>query len=253
MRLRQIALASNDLDAAVHGLEEVFGLKVAYNDPHIDHYGLKNAVMPAGTGFLEVVQPITPTASAARFLARRGGDAGYMVILQTADAEAERARVISMGVRAVDEIDTPGYRATHFHPADFGGMLVSFDQQRTVDDYLDPYGDWWPAGPDWRDARTGTVVDLTGLLLSNPDPHALAALWSRLLGAPLDTADPLRLPVTHGEIRFCEGDGPMTWISRIDLRVADVEGALDRARGDGMDVDEEEGVLIGGVRFRPVE
>jgi hypothetical protein len=252
MRLRQIALASNDLAAAVHGLEEVFGLKVAYNDPHIDHYGLRNAVMSAGTGFLEVVQPIAPTASAARFLARRGGDAGYMVILQTADAEAERTRVTGLGVRAVDEIDTPGYRATHFHPADFGGMLVSFDQQRTVDDYLDPYGDWWPAGPDWRDARTGTVIDLAGLQLSNPDPRALADLWSRLLGAPLDPADSLRLPLTRGEVRFCESDGPLTWISRIDLKVADVEDALDRARGDGMEIDDDGGVLIGGVRFRPV-
>jgi len=252
MRLRQIALASNDLDAATHGLAEVFGLKVAYNDPHIDHYGLKNAVLSAGTGFLEVVQPITPTASAARFLARRGGDAGYMVILQTADAEAERARAASLGVRVVDDIDTPTYRCAHFHPADFGGMLVSFDQQRTVDDYLDPYGDWYPAGPDWRDTRTGTVVDLAGLQLSNPDPHGLAALWSKLLDAPLDAANPLRLPLTHGEVSFCEGEGSMTWISRIDLKVADVEAALDRARGDGMDVNDD-GVLIGGVRFRPVE
>jgi len=153
----------------------------------------------------------------------------------------------------VDDIDSPAYRCAHFHPADFGGMLVSFDQQRTTSDYLDPYGDWYPAGPDWRDARTGTVIDLAGLQLSNPDPHALAALWSKLLDAPLDAANPLRLPLTRGEVRFCEGDGPMTWISRIDLKVADPADVLDRARGDGMDVDDENGVLIGGVRFRPVE
>ena len=52
MRIRQLALASNDLDKVTHGLAEVFGLKVAYNDPGIHHYGLKNAVMSAGTGFL---------------------------------------------------------------------------------------------------------------------------------------------------------------------------------------------------------
>jgi hypothetical protein len=132
-------------------------------------------------------------------------------------------------------------------------MLVSIDQQRTTDDYLDPYGDWWPAGPKWRDTRTGTVIDVTGFMLSNPDPHALAAQWSKLLGRPLDPANPLRLPLTHGDVRFCESDGPLTWISRIDLKVADVKGALDRARGDELDVDEEDGVLIGGVRFRPVE
>ena len=153
MRLRQIALASTDLDKATHGLAEVFGLKVAFNDPGIHHYGLKNAVLPAGTGFLEVVQPIAEGASAGRFLSRRGGDAGYMIILQDADAEAQRARVSALGVRVVDDIDTPAYRASHFHPADFGGMLVSIDQQRTEPDYLEPFGDCGrPARPGARPA-----------------------------------------------------------------------------------------------------
>jgi hypothetical protein len=252
MRLRQIALASNDLDAAVHGLAEVFGLKVAFNDPHIHHYGLKNAVLPAGAAFIEVVQPIAEGASAGRFLAKRGGDAGYMVILQVADAEAERERLVAQGVRVVDDIDSAAYRCAHFHPADFGGMLVSFDQQRTTDDYLDPFGDWWPAGQDWRQARTGAVLDVLGLTLSNPDPAVLAALWSLRIDAPLDPTNPLRLPLDRGLIHFCQGDSPMTWISSIDMKVADVDGAVDRARADGLDVDESGGVLIGGVRFRAV-
>jgi len=253
MRLRQIALAAYDLAAVTHALAEVFGLKVAYNDPGIHHYGLKNAVLPAGAAFLEVVEPIAPNASAGRFLVRRGGDAGYMVIIQAADAEAEREWVTSLGVRVVDDIDTPAYRASHFHPADFGGMLVSIDQQRTTTDYLDPFGDWWPAGPGWRDARTGTVLDLVGITLSNPDPNALAMLWSKLLNTSLDPADALRLPLNRGEIRFCEGPDAFTSISGIDLKVADAAGTLDRARAEGLDVDEDGGVLIGGVRFRPVE
>jgi hypothetical protein len=253
MRLRQIALASYDLDAVTHSLGEVFGLKVAYNDPGVGHYGLKNAVMSAGTAFLEVVEPIKDDASAGRFLARRGGDAGYMVIIQTTDAEAERERMVALGARVVDDIDIKGYRCAHFHPAVFGGMLVSVDQQRTTNDYLEPFGDWWPAGPNWREARTGTVLDLTGITLSSPDPRALAALWSKLLATPLDPADPQHLPLAKGDVRFRAGDGPLTWISRIDLKVADAAAAFDRARADGLGVDEDEGVLIGGVRFLPVE
>jgi hypothetical protein len=252
MRLRQIAVATNTLDAVTDNLGEVFGLKVAYNDPHIHHYGLKNAVLPAGAGFIEVVQPIAEGVSAGRFLAKRGGDAGYMVILQTGDAEAERARAVAQGVRVVDDIDSAAYRCAHFHPGDFGGMLVSFDQQRTTDDYLDPYGDWWPAGPNWREARTGGVIDLLGLTLSNPDPAALATLWSLRLGAPLDPADPLRLPLDRGTIQFREDPSSMTRLSAIDLRVADVAGVQGRARAAGLPVDESGGVLIGGVRFRSV-
>jgi hypothetical protein len=251
MRLRQIALASNDLDAVTRDLGAVFGLKVAYNDPGIHHYGLKNAVMNAGGGFLEVVQPIAPDASAGRFLARRGGDAGYMVIIQTADAEAERARVTGLGVRVVDDIDSKAYRASHFHPADFGGMLVSIDQQRTVTDYLQPDGDWWPAGKDWRSAHAPVGLDLAGITLESTDPASLAALWSRLLDAPLDPAEPARLPLKRGDIRFAAGERPMTWISIVDLKVADPAAALERARAAGLDV-ADDGVLIGGARFRPV-
>jgi hypothetical protein len=251
MRLRQIALASHDLDAVTAKLARVFGLKVAFNDPHIHHYGLKNAVISAGAAFLEVVEPIAADASAGRFLKRRGGDAGYMVILQAADAEAERARVTGLGVRVVDDIDSASYRASHFHPADFGGMLVSIDQQRTASDYLEPYGDWYPAGPDWRERRTDTVLDVTGMTLAHPEPAVLANLWSRLLAAPLDPADALRLPLTRGEIGFAQGDGPLTWISTIDLKVAHPAAANDRARAAGLDVSDS-GVLIGGVRFRPV-
>ena len=167
MRLRQVALASSHLDGVVKAFAEVFGLKVAYNDPHIHVYGLRNAVLPAGAAFLEVVEPVRADASAARFLNRRG-DAGYMVILQDADAEAHRARLLAMGVRVVDDIDRRDYRASHFHPADFAGVLVSIDQQRSAPDYLEPYGDWMPAGPDWRAARTDGVLDLTSLTLASP-------------------------------------------------------------------------------------
>jgi hypothetical protein len=251
MRLRQIALAARNLDSVTGDLEKVFGLQVAYNDPGIHHYGLKNAVLSAGSGFLEVVQPITETASAARFLARRGGDAGYMIILQAPDAEAERARVSGLGVRVVDDIDLPGYRAAHFHPADFGGVLVSIDQQRTTPDYLEPEGDWWPAGPDWRSTRAEGTIDLVAVTLSSADPAGLADRWGRLLGTPLDTDGALRLELARGELRFESGPPGATLIAAIDLKVADPAAMLERARASGLEVSEG-AVAIGGVSFRPV-
>jgi hypothetical protein len=252
MRLRQVALASRGLDAVVKTFSDVFGLKVAYNDPHIKHYGLKNAVLPAGTGFLEVVEPITEDASAARFLNRRGGDAGYMVILQVADAEAERVRAVELGVRVVDDIDTPAYRCAHFHPADFGGVLVSFDQQRTASDFLEPQGDWMPAGPDWRAARTDQVQDLASVTLAAADPSALARRWSRLVGRPLDPFDPSRLPLDRGEIRFRSSEEPATSVFGLELGMAEPEKAMARARAAGVEAAATGGVLIGGVRFKPV-
>jgi hypothetical protein len=252
MRLRQIALASKNLDAVAADLATVFGLKIAFRDPNIIHYGLRNAVIPAGAAFIEILEPVRDDASAARFLARRGGDAGYMLILQTADAEAERARIASLGVRLVDDIDRPHYRAAHFHPNDFGGILTSVDQQRTTTDPLDPFGDWWPAGPDWREARTDEVLDVTAAVLASADPAMLAKRWSLLVGRGLNPADPLRLLLDRGELRFVAGAAGGTTIRQIELKARDPAAAIERAHRAGLDVSDE-GVLIGGVRFAVID
>jgi len=252
MRLRQVALVSSRLDGVVAEFAAVFGLKVAYEDPGVGKYGLRNAVLPAGTGFLEVVEPVSADASARRFLERRGGDAGYMVILQVADAPAEERRALAQGARVVERIDRPDYYAVHFHPRDFGGLLVSFDQQRTAADPLEPFGDWMPAGPDWRGARTDVVVDLAAVTIRADDPAASARLWSQRLGRAPDPADPLRLPLARGEVRFapCVPGAPVG-VAGLDLAVADVDAVRHRARDSGLD-ENADGIAIGGMRLRPV-
>ena len=252
MRVRQVALVSGDLEAVTQALGAAFGLRVAYNDPHIHHYGLKNAVLPAGGGFLEVVEPIRDDASAARHLKRRGGDAGYMVILQVADAPAEQARAEALGVRVVDRIDTPAYYCAHFHPADFGGVLVSFDQQRTEPDPLASGGDWMPAGPAWSTAQAADVRDIAAVVLSAADPLALARRWSELVNRPLDPADPLRLPLDRGEIRFVAGgQGTPTLIDSLEIAVDDPDAVLRRARVAALETIGD-GVRIGGVVMHPM-
>ena len=252
MRLRQVALVSGKLAEVAQQFEDVFGLNVAYNDPHIQHYGLKNAVLPAGASFIEIVEPIREDASAARHLKRRGGDAGYMIILQVADAPKEQARAEALGVRVVDKIDRPDYYCAHFHPADFGGMLVSFDQQRSEADFLEADGDWMPAGPDWRGAQSKRVQDIAAVTLSTSDPAALARRWSELTDCPLDKKDPLRLQLDHGEIRFVQGEpGGPTLISRLDLAVDDVDAVWNAAESAKLDVSSD-GILIGGIRFHPI-
>lgn len=238
MRLRQIALAVNDLEATAKALNTAFGLGIAYRDPAIIHYGLENALLPVGGEFIEVLSPVREDVTAARFLARRG-DAGYMLIFQVDDAERERARIAAMGVRVVDDLDRPSYRAAHFHPKDFGGILCSVDQQRTVGDHLDPYGDWQPAGRSWRDTGSGDVTGLKAAVLASPDPAALASRFSALLAMPLDAGDPFCLPLDRGELRFVAGDEPWTSLSAIELSVGEPGLGGREAR-------------VGGVRFKAI-
>src|SRR5580698_5616649 len=101
MRLRQVAFIAKELQPIADQLGEVFGLKVGFRDPGVEYFGLRNVVMPVGGEFLEVVAPFRDDASGARYLARRGGDAGYMVILQDEDAMAHRARLEAQNVRVI--------------------------------------------------------------------------------------------------------------------------------------------------------
>src|SRR5678815_2752977 len=95
MRLRQIALVGRDLDAAEADIRAVLGLDYAYDDPGVAKFGLKNAVFPVGETFLEVVSPKEPGTTAGRLLEKRGGDGGYMVILQVEDIAEARPTPIA--------------------------------------------------------------------------------------------------------------------------------------------------------------
>src|SRR5512139_102980 len=178
MHIRQVALVARDLDPVVDHLCAVFGLEVAFNDPGVAVFGLRNAVMPVGDTFLEVVSPVQPDASAARYLERRKGDGGYMIILQTDDLAADRQRLEGLGVRVVWEIALPDIATVHLHPRDVGGAIVSLDQPR-------PPESWRWAGPEWeRAVRTEIVDRITGVEIQTDDAGALASRWAEVLGTP---------------------------------------------------------------------
>src|SRR3954453_14462533 len=121
LRLRQLALVAADLDPVVDDLKSLFGVEVAFNDPSVASFGLKNAVMPVGHQFVEVVAPIQENTAGGRYLDGRKGDAGYMVILQTDDHPPYKQRVDDLGVRKVAEADEKNYSIMQLHPADTSG------------------------------------------------------------------------------------------------------------------------------------
>jgi hypothetical protein len=95
VRLRQVALVARDLEPVVEAVRHELGLDDTepFRDPGIAAFGLHNAVMEVGDTFLEVVSPVRPDTTAGRYLERRGGDGGYMVIFQVDDLAAARARI----------------------------------------------------------------------------------------------------------------------------------------------------------------
>jgi hypothetical protein len=132
LRLRQICLVSQELSPAVEVLSDVFGLASCFHDPAVGAYGLENALLPVGTNFLEVVAPVQESTAAGRYLQRRGGAGGYMVILQCDDVEARRARMGVLGVRIANPLNYGDFTGIQLHPRDTGGAMLETDQNRTA-------------------------------------------------------------------------------------------------------------------------
>ena len=57
MRLRQIAIASYNLNEAERIINKELKIRTAYRDEEVEKYGLNNIVCPLGGEFLEVVSP----------------------------------------------------------------------------------------------------------------------------------------------------------------------------------------------------
>jgi hypothetical protein len=241
MRLRQIALVARELEPSVEDVCAVLGIEVGFNDPNVGVFGLVNAVMPVGDTFLEVVSPAREGTTAGRYLERRGGDGGYMVILQTRDLAPERERIQKLGVRRVWEIDTEPAKAVHLHPRDVGAAILSLDE-------MSAWGEWEWAGPEWRSkVRRDSTTAIVAAELQSEDPERCAARWSEVLGRPRRG---LEIPLDEGTLRFVAAtDGRGDGLGGIDVAATDVSAALQRARDRGLDV-EGDRVSICGTRFR---
>jgi len=195
LRLRQIALAVADLEAATSQASQVLGLGPAYQDPAIVRYGLRNAVYAIGNTFLEFVSPITENTTVGRLLAKQGGDCGYMVILQTDAADEARARIDAAGVRVADQLDRNGAGFMHLHPKDVGGTLLSVD-------YMPRWSDWEWGGPDWQSCATHGEA-ITGVGINALDPQAMAERWGEILGRQIERHDHAsRISLDEGNLWF---------------------------------------------------
>jgi hypothetical protein len=248
MRIRQIALVTRDLDPVVDDLCAVFGLEVCFHDPGVEVFGLRNALLPVGDTFLEVLAPVKPDTAAGRFLDRRGGEGGYMAIVQTDDLAADRARLAGLGVRMVWEIAFDDVATVHLHPSDVGGAILSLDEAR-------PPESWRWAGPRWREhVRAERVRAIVGVELEAAAPAALASRWSQVLGrrsAPTSARE-TAIALDGSAIRFVPREnGRVDGIRTVDLAAtpAGREAALAAARERGLPT-KDDAVAICGTWLR---
>jgi hypothetical protein len=236
VRLRQAVLAARELEPVANALQANLALGEPFHDPGVGMFGLTNSVFALGDCFLEVVSPAQPGTAAGRHLDRHGGDCGYMVIFDLEDLEGARARARELDMRVVWQVDLPDISATHLHPADTRGAIVSLDQSR-------PYGSWRWGGPQWT-ARTGTGASgqLAGITLAVDDPGAVAARWARLLGVEVGDGEQPLLELGGGAVSFAPAEDERT------EGLVEIAVELPREVAAGRTT-----IELGGVRVRVLE
>lgn len=249
LRLRQIALVAEKLAPVEEALVDVLGVEVCFRDPGVGHFGLENALFPIGNQLLEVVAPVREGTAGGRYLARRGGDGGYMVITQCDDHAPRRARVEALGIRIVHQYDGRAFRNMQLHPRDTGGSFFEIDQMLGPD-AEERDGPWEPAGPDWQRARRlERVTGIAAAEVQCADPGAVAARWSEIAEIPLAEGTDLVLPLENADVRFvpCR-DGRPEGLGAIDVTCADKTAILEAAGARGA-VTAEDQITLCGTRI----
>ena len=184
LRLRQIAMVAPELGPVEAEVGRIVVADVCYRDPGVGKYGLHNALWALGGTFLEALAPTQPDTTAGRYMARRAGATGYMVILDTDDLAQVRARLAALNVRIVEDLTVGDVKlhatALHLHPRDTGGCLLSIDSHGPDPSLLGSY--MW-AGSNWHRHASADLM-ITAAVLTCDDPAATAARWGAILDRP---------------------------------------------------------------------
>ena len=88
--------------------------------------GVAVAFVGSGDARLELIEPITPEPTVARFLERRGPGLHHLAYA-VADLAAALDRLRRAGIRLIDEqprAGAHGHRVAFLHPASTGGVLI---------------------------------------------------------------------------------------------------------------------------------
>jgi len=252
IRLRQIAVVTEDLRKSALDIGTVLGVEACFTDPGVKTFGLKNMLWPIGTQFLEVVTPIADNTAGGRYIQRRGGDSGYMIITQVDDVARRRMRADELGVRIAFDLSYPdeGHDGIQLHPGDTGGSFFEMDQM-TMEGGDAVGGPWYPAGKNWEPyVRTDVVGGISAAELQSPDPDALAARWSAMAEIDLtqDAEGRSQIELDNAAVRFVEEtDGRGEGLGGIDVIANDRDAILAGARARDCLVSDDQ-VMVAGLR-----
>jgi methylmalonyl-CoA/ethylmalonyl-CoA epimerase len=133
-RIDHVGIACRDLAKAIAFYESTFGLEVVSREENTEQ-GVREAMLrvadaPAGTSYVQLLEPLGPDTPVGRFLARRG-EGVHHIGYGVTDITAALASIGATGVRLIDtrpRHGSMGASIAFLHPADVGGVLTELVQ-----------------------------------------------------------------------------------------------------------------------------
>jgi methylmalonyl-CoA/ethylmalonyl-CoA epimerase len=123
-RVEHVAIAVNDLQAAMRVFRDTLGLALEYEED-FPQYQTKIAMFPVGETYLELLQATGAASDTAKWIAERGQGL-YHICLEVEDIVAALAELRAKGVGLLDERPRVGH----------GNTLIAFLDPRSTANVL---------------------------------------------------------------------------------------------------------------------
>jgi len=128
-RIDHVGIACKNLEETVDRYHGTFSLEVVSFEVN-EAQGVREAMLGAGPGYIQLLEPLGPDTPVGRFLASRG-EGLHHVGYGVTDITAALAAIGATGVRLIDSRPrhgSMGASIAFLHPKDVGGVLTELVQ-----------------------------------------------------------------------------------------------------------------------------
>jgi len=124
-----VAIAVKNLDEVLSVFESLFGLKPSKIE-EVPDQGVKAALIPVGSGEIELLEPIDPNGGVAKFIERKG-EGIHHICLEVDNTDEELKSLAEKGVELIDKVGRKGLagRVGFIHPRATKGVLIELAQK----------------------------------------------------------------------------------------------------------------------------
>ena len=125
-----VAIAVNDLEAAIKYYADVFGAEVDHREV-VESDGVEEALLKVAESYVQLLTPTRDDSPVAKYLANKG-EGLHHIGYRVKDCAAALQSIKDAGGRVIDEAPRPGSRGTtvaFVHPKAIFGTLIELVQE----------------------------------------------------------------------------------------------------------------------------